>query len=354
MLRVEARVARGDLVIDAAVEARAGETLALAGPSGAGKTTLLRVVAGLVAPARGRVTAGDAVWLDTDAQIALPPEERRCGYVFQDHALFGHLNAWRNVAYPLRGLGRRARRARALELLDRFGLSARADAPVRELSGGERQRVALARALARNPAVLLLDEPLASLDPRTRAAAARTLAATLRELDVPVLLVTHDFGEAAAFAGRVAILDGGRIVQAGTPAELAGTPATGFVADFTGAVVLDGIARPGPHGLTAVALEGGGGAHSTDIASGPVAVSVHPWDIGLEPPDAASPGSARNRVIGRVASVTVVGSRARVAVDAPQPLVAEVTAAAVEELGLAPGVPVAATWKATATRLAAR
>ena len=346
MLSVEARTE----IVDAALEVGAGETLALAGPSGAGKTTLLRIIAGLTRPAGGRVAVGEDVWLDGAAGTFVTPEERRCGYVFQEHALFGHLNAWRNVAYPLRSLPRRARRARALELLDRFGLAARAEAPVRELSGGERQRVALARALAREPRVLLLDEPLSALDPRTRAAAARELAALLAAVPgVPVVLVTHDIEDAAAMSDRVAVMDGGRVVQVGTAAELAARPATAFVADFTGAVVLTGVA----HG-TVVALDGGGEVHVVDPATGPVAVSVRPWEITLEPADAVTPGSARNRLVGPVASVVDLGGRVRVAIAAPQPLVAEVTAAAVAELGLAPGVQVAASWKATATRVTAR
>ena len=351
MLSVEARTE----IVDAALAVGAGETLALAGPSGAGKTTLLRIIAGLARPAQGRVAVGRDVWLDGDRGIFVAPDERRCGYVFQEHALFGHLNAWRNVAYPLRALPRSVRRARALELLDRFGLAPRADAPVRELSGGERQRVALARALAREPRVLLLDEPLSALDPRTKAVASRELTALLASLpDIPVVLVTHDFADAATLAGRVAVMDGGRVVQEGTAAQLAASPASGFVADFTGAVVLTGTARAGAAGMTVVALDGGGEVQATGDASGHVAVSVHPWDITLEPPGVASAGSARNRVAGRVATVTDVGGRVRVAVDAAQPVVAEVTAAAVAELGLAPGVQVAASWKATATRLTAR
>ncbi|UUY05978.1 ABC transporter ATP-binding protein [Svornostia abyssi] len=351
MLSAEARTE----IVDAALEVGAGETLALAGPSGAGKTTLLRIIAGLTRPADGRVTVGNDVWLDTAAGVFTAPEERRCGYVFQEHALFGHLNAWRNVAYPLRALPRRARRARALELLDRFGLAARADAPVRELSGGERQRVALARALAVEPAALLLDEPLSALDPRTKAGAARELTMLLASLpDIPVVLVTHDFTDAATLADRVAVMDGGRVVQEGTAAQLAAAPASGFVADFTGAVVLTGTARAGAAGMTVVALDGGGEVQAAGAARGPAAVSVHPWDITLEPAGAAFAGSARNRVVGRVATVTDVGGRVRVAIDAAQPVVAEVTAAAVVELGLAPGVQVAASWKATATRITAR
>src|SRR5205085_1840734 len=139
-----------------------------------------------------------------------------------------------------------------------FGLEARADARPGELSGGERQRVALARTLAAEPRVLLLDEPLAALDSRTRAHAGRELATTLRDVGVPALLVTHDFTEAALLADRVAVIDAGRVVQLGKPGELAGAPASAFVADFTGAVVMNGTASEGPDRLTRVELDGGG------------------------------------------------------------------------------------------------
>jgi molybdate transport system ATP-binding protein len=152
VLSVTAETEVGDLRLDVALEVAAGECLALAGPSGAGKTSVLRIAAGLLRPRAGRVTCGERVWFDGD--IDLPPERRRCGYVFQDYALFPHLSAWQNVGY---GLPRRGRRERAFELLERFGLAHRADARPRTLSGGERQRVALARALAPAPDVLLLD-----------------------------------------------------------------------------------------------------------------------------------------------------------------------------------------------------
>src|SRR5205085_11519459 len=182
MLRVEAD--------GVGFEVAAGAPLALAGPSGAGKTTVLRVIAGLSRPRAGRVECND-VWLDTARGVDVPPERRGCGLVFQDQALFPHLSAWRNVAYA-------SDRDRALELLERFGIAHRADARPHELSGGERQRVALARAMAARPRVLLLDEPFGALDPRTRAHAARELASFLAELDIPAVVVTHDFAEAAA------------------------------------------------------------------------------------------------------------------------------------------------------------
>ena len=193
MLRAEAQTRVGALELDVALEVAAGRCLALAGPSGAGKTSILRVVAGLLRPARGLVQAAGETWLDTGRGVDRPPETRRCGYLFQEYALFPHLSAWQNVAYPLGRLPRGERRRRALDLLERFGMGALAEARPRTLSGGERQRVALARALAREPGVLLLDEPLAALDARTRASAARELGAVLREVEVPALLVTHDF-----------------------------------------------------------------------------------------------------------------------------------------------------------------
>jgi molybdate transport system ATP-binding protein len=349
VLRVEAKARLGALGLDVALEVPAGRCLALAGPSGAGKTSVLRVAAGLLRPEHGRVACGDEVWLDTERGIDLEPERRGCGYVFQDYALFGHLRAWQNVAYPLRGP---RRRERAQVLLDRFGIGALADARPRTLSGGERQRVALARALAREPRVLLLDEPLSALDSRTRAAASRELGGVLAEAGVPALLVTHDFTEAALLGDEVAVIDGGRIVQQGAAAELAAQPASAFVADFTGAVVLTGLAREaGDH--TEVALDGGGTVTALERASGPVAVSVYPWEITLAPPESHDPGSARNHLPVDVLSVTAVGNRVRVGLAAPQPLTAEVSDAAVRELGLAPGSRAIASWKAAATRLVA-
>ena len=351
MLRVEARTRVGPLALEAQLEVAAGECLALAGPSGAGKTSVLRIVAGLLRPYSGQVACGEDVWLDTAAGVDLAPERRRCGYLFQDYALFPHLSAWQNVAYPLTALPRSARQSRARELLGRFGLERRADARPATLSGGERQRVALARALAREPRALLLDEPLSALDARTRASSARELARTLREAQVPALLVTHDFGEAAHLADRVAVVDAGRIVQTGTAAELAARPGSAFVADFTGAVVLTGVATPQPNGGARVELDGGGSVTCSEAAGGRVAVSVHPWEIAIEPAGASDSGSPQNRLAARVESVTAIGSRARVGLDAGQPLAAEVTAASAERLGLVPGVAVVATWKATASRV---
>jgi molybdate transport system ATP-binding protein len=353
-LAVAARTRVGALELDVALEVAAGECVALAGPSGAGKTSVLRTVAGLLSPLQGRVACGEKVWLDTARGIGLPAERRRCGYLFQEYALFGHLSAWRNVAYALHESPRAEREPRARALLERFGLGERADARPATLSGGERQRVALARALARRPAALLLDEPLSALDARTRTAAARELGAVIRDAAVPVLLVTHDFTEAALLADRIAVMDGGRVLQQGTASALAAAPATAFVADFSGAVVLTGEARSGADGATVVALDGGGVVTALEGESGAVAVSVYPWEISLARPGETAHDSARNHLEVDVISITTVGPRVRVGLAAPQPLTAELSETSARELGLVPGGRAVASFKAAATRVLPR
>jgi len=215
-----------------------GATVALVGPSGAGKTTLLRVVAGLLRPARGTVRLDGTRWLDSDAGLFVPPERRRVGYLFQEYALFPHLGVLGNVRFGAR------RSASVDHLLERFRIAHLRGAHVRELSGGERQRVALARALAHDPGVLLLDEPLSALDAHTKAEVRIQLRELLRDLALPTILVTHDFEDAAALADRIGVLVEGRVLQTGTASELVAAPADAFVASFTGANLLEGVAGP--------------------------------------------------------------------------------------------------------------
>jgi molybdate transport system ATP-binding protein len=314
------------------------ETVALAGPSGAGKTTVLRALAGLVAPEEGRIECDRTVWFDSTRRIDLPPEERSVGLVFQEYALFPHLTVAENVAY--------AGRSRAAELVERFGLGALAQARPDSLSGGERQRVALARALARDPRVLLLDEPLAALDAQTRAGVRGELREHLRSLRLPTLIVTHDYADAAALADRIAVTVAGRIVQVGTAAELIAAPAGTFVADFTGGNLVPGRARAGRNGLTEVLLADGTVLFSTDPALGDVGVVVYPWEIALA--RSAPADSTQNHVRGAVISLVPVGNRVRVQVG---PVTAEITAASAERLRLQQGETVVASFKATGTRL---
>ncbi|MBX5473601.1 MAG: ABC transporter ATP-binding protein [Thermoleophilia bacterium] len=315
-----------------------GGTVALVGPSGAGKSSLLHAIAGLVRPRSGRIALGDEVWLDTARGVERKPEERRVGFVFQDYALFPHLSVRRNVEY--------AGRRRADAYLERFRIAHLADARPGELSGGERQRVALARALARDPAVLLLDEPLSALDAHTKASVRSELQQLLRELGLPTILVTHDFEDAAALADLVGVLVEGKVRQLASPQELVSRPRDAFVASLTGANLLHGVAGPVGDDLTAVRLDTGETVYSTDLAQGRVGVVVYPWDVSVA--RIHHEDSAMNAIRGEVGSLVEIGNRVRVSIG---PIAAEVTAASAERLELARGGCAVATFKATATRL---
>lgn len=339
-LRIDLRIRRRDFPVQVTLTA-GRETLGLVGPSGSGKTTVLRVVAGLDRPERGRVVVGGRVLLDTDAGIDVPVEDRRVGYVVQEGALFPHMSVAQNVAFGASGdVG---------GLMRRLGLDHLADVRPGRISGGERQRVALARALARDPEVLLLDEPLSALDAQTRPIVRGELANILAGMDVPVVMVTHDFLDAAMLSARIGVMNAGRVVQVASARDLVARPADGFVATFTGANVLRGVAVAGSDGLTLVSLDGGGEVRSVDAASGPVDVVVSPWDVTVARVPGA--GSAQNAVVGRVGSVVGMGNRTRVQVG---PLVAEISGASTAAMGVRVGDELVATFKAAATRLVAR
>ena len=258
-----------ELAVALAIDA---EPIAVVGPSGAGKTSLLRTIAGLERPHRGRITLAEEVWLDTGSRVRLSPEGRRVGYLPQDYGLFPHLTVAKNVRFA-------AKRNRP-DLLERLGIAHLAGARPPQLSGGERQRVALARALAREPRVLLLDEPFAALDETTRSQVRDELGEQLRKLELPALLVTHSFDDACALAKRIVVLDNGAVAQFATPAELLRRPATSTVAALTGANVLDAVATPTPNGST-VLLSGGGELVSSSAADGPVQIAIQPWELEI-------------------------------------------------------------------------
>jgi molybdate transport system ATP-binding protein len=325
--QIQANVGGFELDVQLTVASR--EVVALLGPNGAGKTSVLRVLAGLTPVDAGRITLDGIVLEDPAAQIRVAPERRPIGMVFQDYLLFPHLSVVENVAFGLRSRG--LRRPAALEVasqwLERVGLGAFAERKPGSLSGGQAQRVALARALATGPALLLLDEPMAALDASTRVDLRRELRHQLDAFAGVRLLVTHDPLEAMAMADRLVVLEQGRVLQSGTPAEVAQRPRSRYVADLVGVNLFRGRARS-----NVIALDGGGSLTVASADDGEVFAVVHPRSVALfrSRPD----GTPRNVWEGRASDLDLHGDRVRVRLEGAPSIVAEVTPAAVRELGL--------------------
>ncbi|MDQ7041539.1 MAG: molybdenum ABC transporter ATP-binding protein [Rhodothermus sp.] len=327
----------------------------LFGPSGSGKTTLLRCLAGLERPDEGRIQIGDEVWFDAATGHHVPPQRRRIGFLFQEYALFPHRTVSDNIAFGLVHLPRAERRRRVSELLTLFELEELAHRYPHELSGGQQQRVALARALAPRPRLLLLDEPLAALDGPTRDVLRRKLRRWLHTLNIPAVIVTHDWLEASTLGQQVIVLDSGRVLQQGPVEEVFSRPASTRVADIVGVeTVVPGQVLDVAGGLARVAV---GTATLTAVApselNGRVYVCIRAEEVTLlpAPPEATS---ARNRLRARVVRVEPEGALVRVELDAGFPLVALVTRPSCDELQLAPGRSVWALIKAPAIHLVPR
>ncbi|GAA1613361.1 ABC transporter ATP-binding protein [Saccharothrix algeriensis] len=331
--------------LDVALTAGPGEVVALLGPNGAGKTTALRALAGLLPLHGGRLRLGEVLLDDPAADVYVPPERRRVGVVFQDHLLFPHLSALENVAFGprSRGAGRRAARVEAQRWLERFGLAEYAARRPRQLSGGQAQRVALARALAVHPDLLLLDEPLAALDARTRMETRARLHHDLRAHEGATLLITHDPLDALVLADRLVIIEDGRIVQEGDAATVTARPRTEYVARLVGLNLYRG--RAAGHDVT---LDGGFTMIADDEVHGEAFLAFPPAAVALYPQRPA--GSPRNTWAATVVGVLPHGDHLRVELGGPIQAAAEITPAAAASLGLLPGSEVWAAVKASETR----
>jgi molybdate transport system ATP-binding protein len=333
-----------DFRLDVRLEVAAGEVVALLGPNGAGKTTALRALAGLEPLTAGHVRIGDRTLEDAGRRRWTPPEHRPIGVVFQDYLLFPHLSALENVAFGPRshGVDRRAARAVAAGWLARVGLAEHARRKPRQLSGGQAQRVALARALAVDPALLLLDEPLAALDARTRLDTRAELHRHLAAQPGATLLVTHDPLDALVLADRLVIVEDGRVVQEGDAAGVTARPRTEYVARLVGLNLYRGRAsghRVDVGDLTLTADDSVEG--DAFVAFPPAAVAVH-----RAPPE----GSPRNTWPATVAAIQRHGDNLRVRLDGPIVAAADLTPAAAAQLDLTPGTGVWAAVKAAETR----
>ena len=336
-LRVDVPLAGSDLRVEAELPAA---VTAVMGPSGAGKTSLLEAIAGLRRRARGRIACGDAVFLDTERGVDVPPEQRRVGYVPQDAGLFPHLTALGNVRFGARADDGRVETA--IEILDLRPLLRRHAA---SLSGGEKQRVALARALATSPRILLLDEPLAALDVELKERVLPYLMRIRDEWKVPMLYVTHNVGEALALADEVLLLRDGRVEAQGRPLDLLSSPGISAEAEagienlFPGRV----LAHDVDGGVTRVQVEGGPQV-SVSVAprralGSAVTLAIRAEDI-LVATEAPRGLSARNVYEARLVSLerTGVDVTLRFEIEgAERPWLARLTPAAVKALEMRPG-----------------
>lgn len=345
MLNAQLNVHIGQFGLDIALTLEAGQVVALLGPNGAGKTTALRALAGL-RPLSGGYIELDGQTLDApDRRLFVPPEKRPIGVVFQDYLLFPHLSTLDNVAFGPRRHGMPKAQARELAAtwLNRMGLAEFGARKPRQLSGGQAQRVALARALSVSPKLLLLDEPLAALDAKTRVDTRAELHQHLRDHDGATLIVTHDPLDAMMLADHLVVIEDGAVVQQGDASTITAAPRTDYIARLVGLNLYQGIATG-----TGVTLPGGFTLTTTQALSGnvfaafsPAAVSLH-----LHTPE----GSPRNTWQATITGIHRHGDNLRVQLDGPIITAADITPAAAAALRLTPGQQIWAAVKAAETR----
>jgi molybdate transport system ATP-binding protein len=350
-LTMTASVQRGTFRLDVDVTVEPGEVLGVIGPNGSGKTTLLRALAGLTPITDGRITLGDQILDSVQPAAFVAPEQRPIGFVFQNYRLFPHLNVRDNVAFAprCRKAGRKQSRLIADHWLHRLRLADLAERKPAQLSGGQAQRVALARALAADPGLLLLDEPLAALDARTKLEIRAELRRHLTEFPGATLLVTHDPLEAMVMADRLIVIEDGRIVQHGDPASVARRPATQYVARLVGLNLYRGTL--GNYGR--IILRDNAGTLVTtrhlpadDPPPGQVLVAIRPTAIAVHTarPDHSSP---RNIWAGMVTGLELLTDRVRAQVTGRPSALVDLTPDAVAELDLVEGSEVWLSAKAT-------
>jgi len=293
------------------LDIRAGEFFALLGPSGCGKTTLLRMLAGFETPDEGRIL------LDGKDIAQVPPHQRPVNMMFQNYALFPHLDVRDNIAFGLKraGMSRLQIDTRVAEMVALVKLDGLERRKPDQLSGGQRQRVALARSLARRPQILLLDEPLAALDKKLRESTQLELMELQRRLGLTFIIVTHDQEEAMTVAGRIGVMDSGRLEQVATPRELYEAPTSRWIAEFVGDINLfEGQVQQGENGRLAIATRDAGtvfvAAPRQPIAKTNVCVAIRPEKIKLSrrgPASDAVNARAINRLEGVVTDVGYLG-----------------------------------------------
>ncbi|WP_220193813.1 ABC transporter ATP-binding protein [Ktedonospora formicarum] len=357
--------------LDMRFSVASGTTTVLLGESGAGKSTVLRLLAGLLQPRVGHISLDGIVYLDSERRIALSPQDRPIGYVFQEYLLFPHLSVFENVAFGLRAqhLARPIVRERVSEALSRVHLSGFEKRQPHQLSGGQQQRVALARALALRPSLLLLDEPLAALDVQTRREVRQELRSILAETGITTVLVTHHYIDALVFGQHILVLDQGRVIQQGGQSDLALHPRSTYVAELVGMNFFHAcLMRYAPDGSCIVELsqtqptlemtvrfEEGENGSEVLPAGTDVCVVIDPRDITLQftPPES----SARNSYQGRIVQILNLPSasgglvRVSIALDGVSlpPLTAEITGTSAARLAFEEGQLVYASFKASAT-----